>query len=103
MRRESLLASGVTFSLLFGGGARYGSGEDSLFLKTFIDKGFSVYTAPVTIAEEKAGESTWFAGYNEKFSGTEECCTGICMAGLPGLWRCAFCLPTGRRCARKCR
>ena len=67
VRRESLLASGVTFSLLFGGGARYGSGEDSLFLKTFIDKGFSVYTAPVTIAEEKAGESTWFAGYNEKF------------------------------------
>lgn len=32
VRRESLLASGVTFSLLFGGGARYGSGEDSLFL-----------------------------------------------------------------------
>lgn len=30
VRRESLLSSGVTFSLLFGGGARYGSGEDSL-------------------------------------------------------------------------
>ena len=67
VRRESLLASGVTFSLLFGGGARYGSGEDSLFLKEFMDKGFSVYTAPVTIAEEAAGESTWFEGYNEKF------------------------------------
>ncbi|HBA47793.1 MAG TPA: glycosyl transferase 2 [Lachnospiraceae bacterium] len=67
VRRESLLASGVTFSLLFGGGARYGSGEDSLFLKEFMGKGFSVYTAPVAIAEEKAGESTWFAGYNEKF------------------------------------
>ena len=67
VRRESLLVSGITFSLLFGGGARYGSGEDSLFLKAFIDKGFSVYTAPVTIAEEKPGKSTWFAGYNEKF------------------------------------
>ncbi len=67
VRRESLLSSGVTFSLLFGGGARYGSGEDSLFLKDFMDKGFSVYTAPVTIAEETAGESTWFEGYNEKF------------------------------------
>ena len=67
VRRESLLRSGVTFSLLFGGGARYGSGEDSLFLKAFMDEGYLVYTAPVTIAEEKAGESTWFEGYNEKF------------------------------------
>lgn len=67
VRRESLLSSGVTFSLLFGGGARYGSGEDSLFLKEFMSKGYSVYTAPVTIAKETAGDSTWFQGYNEKF------------------------------------
>lgn len=67
VRRESLLASGVTFSLLFGGGAKYSAGEDSLFLKEFMDKGYRVYTAPVTIGREEAGESTWFAGYNEKF------------------------------------
>ena len=48
-------------------GARYSAGEDSLFLKEFMDKGYSVYTAPVTIAREEAGESTWFQGYNEKF------------------------------------
>lgn len=67
VKRESLLASGVTFSLLFGGGARYSNGEDSLFLKEFLKKGFRVYTAPVTIGREEPGESTWFAGYNEKF------------------------------------
>lgn len=67
VRRESLMKSGVTFSLLFGGGAKYGSGEDSLFLKEFMDKGYSVYTAPVIIAREEAGKSTWFGGYNEKF------------------------------------
>lgn len=67
VRRDSLLESGVTFSLLFGGGAKYGSGEDSLFLKEFMDKGYSVYTAPVTIAREEAGASTWFGGYNEKY------------------------------------
>lgn len=68
VRRESLLASGVTFSLLFGGGARYCAGEDSLFLKEFIGKGYKVYTAPVTIGREEAsGESTWFSGYNEKY------------------------------------
>ncbi len=67
VRRESLLSSGVTFSLLFGGGAKYSSGEDSLFLKEFISKGYKVYTAPVTIGREEAEESTWFTGYNEKF------------------------------------
>lgn len=67
VRRESLLASGVTFSLLFGGGARYSNGEDSLFLKEFMSKGYRVYTAPVTIGREEAGDSTWFTGYNEKF------------------------------------
>lgn len=67
VRRDSLLASGVTFSLLFGGGAKYSAGEDSLFLREFMKKGYRVYTAPVTIGREEAGESTWFAGYNEKF------------------------------------
>lgn len=67
VRRESLLASGVTFSLLFGGGARYSNGEDSLFLKEFMKKGYRVYTAPVTIGREEAEESTWFSGYNQKF------------------------------------
>ena len=67
VRRDSLLRSGVTFSLLFGGGAKYSNGEDSLFLKEFMSKGYRVYTAPVIIGREEAGDSTWFAGYNEKF------------------------------------
>ena len=67
VRRDSLLRSGVTFSLLFGGGAKYSNGEDSLFLKEFMGKGYQVYTAPVTIGREEAGQSSWFAGYNEKF------------------------------------
>lgn len=67
VRRSSLLQSGVTFSLLFGGGAKYSNGEDSLFLKEFMGKGCRVYTAPVTIGREEPGESTWFTGYNEKF------------------------------------
>ncbi len=67
IRRQSLLESGVRFSLLFGGGARFSNGEDSLFLKELMDKGYQVYTAPVTIGRECAGDSTWFEGYNEKF------------------------------------
>jgi len=67
VKTESLIRSGVTFSLLFGGGAKYSNGEDSLFLKEFMSKGYKVYTAPVTIGREESRESTWFAGYNEKF------------------------------------
>lgn len=67
VRREALLASGVSYSLLFGGGARYCSGEDSLFIRDIIKKGLKVYTAPVTIGMEKPGDSTWFSGYNNKF------------------------------------
>ncbi len=67
LRREVLQSSGVTFSLLFGGGAKYSNGEDSLFLKELMDKGYRVYTAPVTIGREVANGSSWFAGYNEKF------------------------------------
>lgn len=67
VRREKLLESGVTFSLLFGGGAKYSAGEDSLFLKQFMDKGYKVYASPVTIGREREGDSTWFSGYHEKF------------------------------------
>ena len=67
VRREALLSSGVTFSLLFGGGARYSNGEDSLFLLDFLKKGYRVYTSPVRIGWERPSESTWFSGYHEKF------------------------------------
>ena len=67
VKREALFASGVTFSLLFGGGAKYSNGEDSLFIKEFMKKGYRVYTAPVTIGREKPSDSTWFSGYHEKF------------------------------------
>ena len=67
VKREKLLESGVTFSLLFGGGAKYSAGEDSLFLKQFMDKGYRVFASPVTIGREREGDSTWFSGYHEKF------------------------------------
>ena len=67
LRTKKLQESGVRFSLLFGGGAKYSNGEDSLFIKEFMDKGYRVYTAPVTIGREEVRESTWFSGYHDKF------------------------------------
>lgn len=67
IRRSFLEKSGVRFSLLFGGGARFSNGEDSLFLKELMDKGCKVYTAPVLIGKEVGEDSSWFKGYTEKF------------------------------------
>lgn len=62
VRREN-----ITFSLLFGGGAKYSNGEDSLFIHDCLKHGLRVYKAPVTIGREMPRESTWFQGYTEKF------------------------------------
>lgn len=69
-RRESLWKANVWFSLLFGGGARYSNGEDSLFLHDCLKKGLRIMASPVCIGHEQArndASSTWFHGYNEKF------------------------------------
>lgn len=67
IRREKLHAANITFSLLFGGGAKYSNGEDSLFLMECLKKGFQVYALPITIGKEVPRPSTWFFGYTEKF------------------------------------
>lgn len=66
-RRSALIRGNLSFSLLFGGGARYSSGEDSLFLHDCLKKGLHLYTETANIGEEIPGESTWFHGYTEKF------------------------------------
>ena len=66
-RRERLMQSGVKYSLLFGGGAPYMNGEDSLFLHDCLRNGLAIYRTDVAIGHETKGESTWFKGYNEKF------------------------------------
>ena len=66
-RREKLQNTGVGFSLLFGGGATYSNGEDSLFISQLIKAGLAIYKSPVCIGEEIPRPSTWFTGYHEKF------------------------------------
>ena len=67
VRKEALERSKVWYSELFGGGAKYSNGEDSLFLKQCADCGLKMYATDVVIGKEEARESTWFKGYTEKF------------------------------------
>ena len=64
---DSLRRANVGYSLLFGGGAKYSNGEDSLFLRDCLRAGLQIYTHTICIGEEKERESTWFHGYTQKF------------------------------------
>ncbi len=66
-RREALHKNNITFNLLFGGGARYSNGEDSLFIRDCLKKGLKAYALPINIGREVPRPSTWFNGYTDKF------------------------------------
>lgn len=66
-KRENILKSNIFFSLLFGGGAKFQSGEDSIFIAEVLTKGLRVYSYKELIANVYNDESTWFKGFNEKF------------------------------------
>lgn len=67
IRTGKMHEKNLTYSLLFGGGARFSNGEDSLFISDCLKAGLQVYAVPVCIGEEIPRPSTWFFGYNEKF------------------------------------
>ena len=64
---DSLRRANVGYSLLFGGGAKYSNGEDSLFLHDCLKKGLHLYADTALLGEEVYRESTWFEGYHDKF------------------------------------
>lgn len=66
-RRESILKHNIHFSLLFGGGSKYGSGEDSIFLTDCLKNGLKIYTSSNKIADVYNYDSSWFNGYDKKF------------------------------------
>lgn len=66
-KREKVIGSNIWFSLMFGGGAKYSAGEDSLFIYECIKKGLKLYTCKEKIADIKQDTSSWFTGYGEKY------------------------------------
>lgn len=67
VRTHKLKRANVYFSLLFGGGAKYSAGEDSLFLSECIRNGLKVYSVPTKIGYVNQKDSTWFNGYSNKY------------------------------------
>ncbi len=67
VRKSSLDKANIWFSTLFGGGAEYSHGEDSLFLREAHKKGLHIYGHPYCLGECKNDESTWFCGYDKEY------------------------------------
>lgn len=67
VRRDAVFKKNIFFSLLFGGGAKYQSGEDSCFITQCLKHGLKGYASPKYLGEVYHAESTWFKGYTEKY------------------------------------
>ena len=67
-RRLSVMKNAICFNQLFGGGAAYTAGEDTMFIRDCMRKGLKVVAVPECILRlENKRPSTWFDGYNQKF------------------------------------
>ena len=67
VRKESILYKNIFFPLLFGGGAKYQSGEDNIFISQCIKKGLKGYASSELIGTVAQEKSTWFRGIDEKY------------------------------------
>ena len=67
VRREAVIKNRISFSTLFGGGAIYGSGEDTLFICDCFRAGLKIYSHPLVLGACTKDVSSWFKGYDEKF------------------------------------
>ncbi|MCD8391022.1 MAG: glycosyltransferase family 2 protein [Firmicutes bacterium] len=66
-RLDAVQKANIWFSVLYGGGAKYSSGEDSLWINDALKAGLKIYRHPAVIGEVNFDVSSWFNGYTEKF------------------------------------
>ncbi len=67
VRTQSIKYHNIVFHRMFGGGAEFSCGEDTIFLQDCAKKKLRIYTDPSTLGVIVHGESTWFSGYTDKF------------------------------------
>lgn len=86
VRRNQIMKNNIYFTSLFGGGARYSAGEDSLFLADCIRSGLRIYESNRTIGNVTHMESTWFRGYTDKYFRDKGAFYACFSKRIPFLW-----------------
>lgn len=84
VKKEKIYAHNIWFNAMFGSGAHYNCGEDSIFIKEMLDKGLRVYKSPIQIAVVDMSESTWFHGYTQELFFNKGALVAV---NYPKLWR----------------
>lgn len=67
VKRQDIIDKNISYSTLFGGGAKYSNGEDSLFLHDCLKANLKMYSETDILGKETYRKSTWFEGYTDKF------------------------------------
>lgn len=67
VRRNAILNKRICFSLLFGGGAAYSCGEDSLFILDCLNSGLHGLASSKHIGTVLQEDSTWFKGFDQRY------------------------------------
>lgn len=67
VRRKALFRERISFSLLFGGGAEFNSGEDSIFIKDCLNAGLKLYSNTYCLGTVDDSQSSWYKGIDDKF------------------------------------
>lgn len=67
VRRSAVMEKRLSFSTLFGGGSRYCSGEDTIFIADCFRTGLRLYSHDYVLGKCAKDSSTWFDGFNEKY------------------------------------
>ncbi len=84
-RNKDIKKVNLNFNRMFGGGAEYQSGEDSLFIKDALKKRLRIYNNIIPICKTvEYRDSTWFKGYTEKYFFDKG---AWCKAAYPRMWR----------------
>lgn len=66
-RRRALWRERISFSTLFGGGAEFNSGEDSLFIQDCINSKLRIYSNVYCLGKVDDSKSSWYNGIDDKF------------------------------------
>ena len=99
-RLSSLRINGISFNLCFGGGARFSSGEDSIFLRDCLRHNLKIYSYPVFVASLNGRESTWFKGYTDTYFFDKGVTFSVLFPRMGRWFAFAHCLKKRRRYAR---
>ena len=66
-RRTKIIENNIKFNPLFGPGAKYKNGDDSLFLVNILKSGLKIYSSPTYLGTVYNDNSTWFKDYDYEY------------------------------------